>query len=182
MKEINISNLKGNNEIILMKVAYESSDKKNIFKNSWLEMIRILINSKRFNLLVNTEIQDLAIKLKYMNLSHYNLLSIELKILLIEFLINSAYETSIIREKIKKEIRKKNDLKKEKLSLQLELKNKELRKREIKSSHDFLDAQTKIDFLNKKIIEIDENSIYSRIVINRNKKELDIERERYISV
>ena len=117
-----------------------------------------------------------------MNIGNYNLLSIEEKILMLEFLINSAYETSIIRDEIKEEISKKNDLKKEKSSLEFELKTQELRKKEIERSDKFIEAKTKIDILNNKIIEIEENSIYSRIEINRRKKELDIERERYRSV
>lgn len=110
------------------------------------------------------------------------MLSIEEKLLILEFLVNSAYETSIIRNEIKEEINKKNELKKEKSSLDFELKTQELRKKEIERSDKFVEAKTKIEILNSKIVEIEENSSYSRIEINRKKKELDIERERYKSV
>ena len=166
-----------------MKYAIESSIIKNHFlKNSWLEIIRILINSKRFYLQQSSEIQEIEKKIKYFNNSSYNLLSIEEKIHILDFLINSAYETSIIREEIKEEINKRNELKKEKSSLEFELRTQELRKREIERSDKFVEAKTKIEILNNKIFEIEENSLFSRIEINRKKKEFDIERERYKSV
>ena len=166
-----------------MKYAIESSINKNHFlKNSWLEIICILINSKRFYLQQSSEIQEIEKKIKYFNNSSYNLLSIEEKIHILDFLINSAYETSIIREEIKEEINKRNELKKEKSSLEFELRTQELRKREIERSDKFVEAKTKIEILNNKIFEIEENSLFSRIEINRKKKEFDIERERYKSV
>ena len=80
------------------------------------------------------------------------------------------------------EINKRNELKKEKSSLEFELRTQELRKREIERSDKFVEAKTKIEILNNKIFEIEENSLFSRIEINRKKKEFDIERERYKSV
>ncbi len=147
-----------------------------------MEIIRILINSKKFNLLVTKDIEDIGKRIKYINFNTYNLLSLEEKILILEFLINSAYETSIIRDEIKEEISRKNDLKKEKSSLEFELKTQEMRKKEIERTEKFIEAKTKIEILNKKIVEIEEATTLSRIEINRKKKELDIERERYKSV
>ena len=183
LKQNDYFNLQVDKELIFVKYAIESSINKNHFlKNSWLEIIRILINSKRFYLQQSSEIQEIEKKIKYFNNSSYNLLSIEEKIHILDFLINSAYETSIIREEIKEEINKRNELKKEKSSLEFELRTQELRKREIERSDKFVEAKTKIEILNNKIFEIEENSLFSRIEINRKKKEFDIERERYKSV
>ena len=115
MTEIDYFNLQEDKEIIFVKVAVEHTSKKHVFKNCWLEIIRILINSKRFTLLANKDMDDISRRIKHMNIGNYNLLSIEEKILMLEFLINSAYETSIIRDEIKEEISKKNDLKKDPL-------------------------------------------------------------------
>ena len=182
LSEIDLFNLQDDIELLFIKLAVDNSSKKHVFKHSWLEIIRILINSKRFNLLVTKDIEDIGKRIKYINHHTYNLLSIEEKVIILEFLINSAYETSIIRDEIKEEICRKNDLKKEKSGLEFELKTQELRKREIERSEKFIEAKAKIEILNKKIVEIEETNTYSRIEINRKKKELDIERERYKSV
>lgn len=182
LSEMDLFSIQGETELLLVKITVDNSSKKHVFKHSWLEIIRILINSKKFNLLVNKQIYELGKRIKTMNLNTYNLLSIEEKILILEYLINSAYETSIIRDEIKEEISRKNDLKKEKSNLENELRTQELRKKEIERSDKYIEAKTKIEILNNKIIEIEENTSLSRIDINRKKKELDIERERYKSV
>ena len=87
----------------------EKTIKNNLFKYSWLEIIRILINSKRYNLLVDKDLEEIAKKIQYIDLAKYNLLSLDEKIKLLDFLINSAYETSTIRKEIKEVIDKKND-------------------------------------------------------------------------
>ena len=160
----------------------EKTIKNNLFKYSWLEIIRILINSKRYNLLVDKDLEEIAKKIQYIDLAKYNLLSLDEKIKLLDFLINSAYETSTIRKEIKEVIDKKNDFKREKSSLELQLKTHELRKREIDNSEKFLNAKFKIDILNNKINHIEENSKHSRVEIIRKKKEFDKEREGYKSV
>jgi hypothetical protein len=182
LTEIDLFNLQDDTELLFIKVAVDNSSKKHVFKHSWLEIIRILINSKKFNLLVTKDIEDIGKRIKYLNFNTYNLLSLDEKILILEFLINSAYETSIIRDEIKEEISRKNDLKKEKSGLEFELKTQEMRKKEIERTEKFIEAKMKIDILNKKIVEIEETTTLSRIEINRKKKELDIERERYKSV
>ena len=71
-------------DLTLFKIVIEnpSAPKRFIYKKCWIEVIKILINSKMFNLMVTEDLSDLSARLKYVNAANYNLLSFDEKIYL----------------------------------------------------------------------------------------------------
>ena len=103
------------------------------------------------------------------------------------YLINSSYDLKVIRQHIKTEYLKKNELLKEKNILEFEFRIKENRKREIEKMEKFQKANFKIKILNERIEKLEKNpeeilKIYKENNVQKFKKDLEMEKERYLSV
>jgi len=168
--------------LLMFKIAFENTKLENI-KYIWLEIFRFLVESPFFNLMANDDIINLSKRLKYFNSKDYNLLSIEEKLLILEFLCNTALDTDAIRDVIKNEIEKKKELKAEINNLELELKTFDSRKRELERQEKFTQPKTKIETLTKRLdCLVEENPNLSRLELTKLRKELELEREQFKSV
>ena len=83
-------------------------------------MIKFMLNSKLFKLMMNSELDKISKKLIDLTPNEYIILSVEEKISILDFLINSIYETNQIKEIIKNELERKFELKREKNGLEYE--------------------------------------------------------------
>ena len=129
------------------------------------------------------DIKRISSLLKEMNLKSYNTLSLDDKIALLEYMIDSAVSTDFIKDIIKEDLEKRNNINKEKNQLLLEMKQFEQRKRELERQEKFTDSQSKVETLNKKLSTLhDDNNHLSRLQLTKLKKSLEQEREKYISV
>jgi hypothetical protein len=155
-----------------------------ITKNSWKEIFLLLTESKKFRLLVNSDVK--RITKKFNDLSNEEESSFELmiedRITILHYLVNSTLEINKIKDLVKTEFEKKNNLLREKVSLKLEYKNKDIRKKEIERSERFLKAPQMIEELNKKLQELEQNNPTANKILMKQKKEMEIERERYSSI
>lgn len=101
-------------DLIIFKYANENTNEEAFFARCWPSMIRIICNSSKYKLLVSDQIKVTADKLGKTDLSieeHCNLL---------QFLVNTSFETKIIKEIIKQETEKINELTREKMILEVE--------------------------------------------------------------
>ena len=121
---------------ILLKLIFRYSHQKreNIFNFSLIEILKVFVFSPKFELLVNDEVKEL-VKTKFHEFQcmddFYSMLNLDEKILIIDFLINNCFELEVIREKLNRDILEKVDLKREKVNLEIELKNYENKKKEL---------------------------------------------------
>ena len=70
--------------------------------------------------MMNSELDKISKKLIDLTPNEYIILSVEEKISILDFLINSIYETNQIKEIIKNELERKFELKREKTGLEYE--------------------------------------------------------------
>ena len=70
--------------------------------------------------MMNSELDKISKKLIDLTPNEYIILSVEEKISILDFLINSIYETNQIKEIIKNELERKFELKREKNGLEYE--------------------------------------------------------------
>jgi len=168
--------------LLMFKIAYENTKLEN-FKYLWLEIFRFLVESPFFNLMVNDELLDLSKRLNLINSKIYNLLSIEEKLLILEFLCNTVLDTDSIRDVIKNEIERKKELKAEITNLEIELKSYESRKKELERQEKFTQPKLKIETLTKRLESlVEDNPILSRLELTKLRKEIELEREQFKSV
>jgi hypothetical protein len=169
---------------LFLKIALDYRDNiRFVIEKSWIEIIRLLTKSKLFRFMVNDSILTVAEKLKELNPKTYNLLSIEEKIIILEYLTDSAIDTKFIRDIIAENIEKRNEMNKEKNSIEAELKQIESRKRELERQEKYTQPKQKIEALNKRLTTlVEDNPQLSRAEINKLRKELESEREQFKSV
>jgi len=180
ISEENLDDLTDDPEIFLFKLSVENTSKKHVLKDSWIEIIRILINSKSYSLMSTDELKDISNRLgKSVDNKNFNLLPFEEKVAILEYLINSNFSSTIIRDFIKENMDKKNELKREKYNLEVELRATEQRKKEISVTDKAESIKEEIENITKNInFFIEENPGLSRHESTRKKKELENEREK----
>lgn len=111
-----------NKDLLMLKFCAESKNPRYFLKKCWIETLKIIINSKQYRMMITPEIIEISKKLEDLTPKQYNSkLSLNEKIALLEFLINSVYETHQIKEIVKNELEKKFELKREKNALEYEL-------------------------------------------------------------
>jgi len=182
--DLSFDNMKIDKNLFILKFCNDSNliDVENFFKKCYPEILKFLINSKNFNFMATEKIKK--------NIEKYDDL-IELdtneRIEILFYLINSSYDLKVIRQHIKTEYLKKNELLKEKNILEFEFRIKENRKREIEKMEKFQKANFKIKILNERIEKLEKNpeeilKIYKENNAQKFKKDLEMEKERYLSV
>lgn len=184
-EQINTKELKeffDDNNMLMFKITYENTQIEN-FKYIWLEIFRFLSVSPFFGLMVTDELKDLSKRLSILKYTHYNMLSIDEKIMILEYFCNSILDTNAIRDLIKNEIERKRELKAEISALELELKSFESRKKELERQEKFTQPKLKIEILTKRLDAlVEENPNLSRVELTKLRKELELEREQFKSV
>lgn len=176
------NNLKIDKDLFILKFCNDSNfiDIENFFRRCYPEILRFLVNSKNFNLMSTENIRK--------NLQK-DLIDLDTneRIEILFYLINSAYDLNSVRQNIKMDSFKKNELIKERSILEFEYRTKENRRREIEKMEKFLTANNKIKLISDRIENLEKNpEEIMRICKETNpqklKKELETEKERYISV
>jgi len=172
--------------LLLLRTLKENinTNLNEIAKKTWREIFNTIVESKKFNLLVGEEIFAIHKRIKEISHSEESNFHLNLneRIAILFYLSNSAMDVNKIKDLVKSEFEKKANLLREKISLRLEYKNKDLRKKEIEKSERFLKAPQRIEELNIKLEEIELiNSIPSKVLLKQ-KKEIEIERERFSSL
>lgn len=168
--------------LLMFKIAYENTEIEN-FKFLWLEIFNFLVESPFFNLMVNEDVKTLSKRLSTLNYDQYNMLSVEEKLLILEFLCNTVLDTDSIRDVIKNEIEKKKELKAEIANIELELKSYDARKRELERQEKFTQPKIKIETLTKRLETlVEDNPSLSRLELTKLRKEIELEREQFKSV
>ena len=109
-----------NKDLLMLKFCAETKSPRKFLKRCWIEMIKFMLNSKLFKLMMNSELDKISKKLIDLTPNEYIILSVEEKISILDFLINSIYETNQIKEIIKNELERKFELKREKNGLEYE--------------------------------------------------------------
>jgi len=168
--------------LLIFKIVYENTKFENL-KYLWLEVFRFLVESPFFNLMVNDEVRDLSQRLNGIKSTQYNSLSIDEKLLILEYLCNTILDTDSIRNVIKNEIERKKELKSEITNLELELKSFDSRKKELERQEKFTQPKLKIETLTKKLETlVEDNPNLSRLELTKLRKEIELEREQFKSV
>jgi hypothetical protein len=171
-------------ELLILRTLKENlnSDLNIILDNCWLEILRILIDSKKFCLLADENIKLISHKINTEE-SYIKNIPFSDKISILSFLVNSSYEISKIKELINSDINRRNELARQKSLLETEYRNKEARKREIEKSDKFFNAPSRIASLTKKLEEIENNkSNLAQSSYFKQKKDTENEREKYKSL
>lgn len=171
-------------EVMLVKIATDNTSKRHVFKKCWTEVVRIFIESDIFNSMITEELKEISKKLKRIDIRSYNTyLSLDEKILILDFLCNTVMDSDYIRDIIKEDMDNRNNLNKERNDLDTELKQIESRKRELERQEKFTQPRTKIETLNKRLSTlIEDNQNLSRQDLTKLRKDLEHEREQFKSV
>lgn len=168
--------------LFIFKIAYENTKLENL-KYLWIEIFRFLVESPFFNLMSNNDVNNLSKRIDTLSSNKYNFLSIDEKLLILEFFCNTALDSNLIRDVIKNEIEKKKELKSEIANLELELKSFDSRKKELERQEKFTQPKAKIESLTKRLESlVEENPNLSRLELTKLRKELELEREQFKSV
>ena len=169
-------------ELIMLKVIveYKKDDIKKIFSfiyYSWPELIRLFLISNTFNR--NIDLNDTLLEKLYNikdNLSYNTEINFDEKILILEKLIHICYETNFIRNVIKDEQDRKNEMKKKERELDEQLKDIESRKREMERQYQFTQPEMRIEEINKKLKNLpNKNKSESKKI----KSKLEAEKEKF---
>jgi hypothetical protein len=188
-----IENMKIDKDLFILKFCYDSNliDIDNFFRICYPEILKFLVNSKNFNLMATEKIKK--------NIQKDELIELDTneRIEILFYLINSAYDINIIKQYTKNEFFKNNELLKEKSILEFEYKTKENRNKEIEKMEKFQKANQRIKLLEERIVNLEKapeeifksykdnsnNPLYQNpINSHRIKKDLEMEKERYLSV
>lgn len=117
IKESDITDdLKVDKDLFMIKFCYENnfSDIESFYSKCYPEILRILVNSKRFGLMANENVKNCV----YKNLKN---LKSEERIEVLFYLVNSAFDLASVKQQIKYESDLKNDLLRERNTLDYEL-------------------------------------------------------------
>lgn len=169
-------------ELIMLKVITEhkKDDIKKVFSflyYSWPELIRLFILSNSFNknCILDTSLMDKVYNITDI-ISYNNDLNFEEKILLLEKLIFICYETNFVRNTIKDDQERKNEMKKRERELDEKLKDIESQKKEMERQNQFTQPELRIEEINKKLKNLSQKnkSEYKKV-----KSKLETEREKF---
>lgn len=180
--------LQSESELMLLKLIFENliTDERKIqfIHYSWLEIIKLLIESSQFISYKNVHVNEVYLILKRMTPSSYNtFLSFDQKMSVLLFLLFSSYDTKYIREVIKVEQEKRNELRKIKRDYEEELRFTEIRKKELERQEKYTMPKEKIESLTKQLQTLSEDyQTLTRQQLARLRKEKENEREKYKSV
>ena len=152
---------------------------------SWLELMYIVLSSSTFsslNLASSSVISRLNNEI--LTLTQFNCeFSYDDKVCLLQSLINICYDTDIIRELIRSEHEKRDELKKSKKDLEEEMKVIDARKRILERQEKFTQPYLKVETLTKKLNTLSEdNQHLTRMQLSKLRKEVEHEREQFKSV
>jgi len=169
-------------ELIMLKVIveYKKDDIKKIFSliyYSWPELIRLFLISNTFNR--NFDLNDTLLEKLYNfkdNLSYNTEINFDEKILILEKLIHICYETNFIRNVIKDEQDRKNEMKKKEKELDEQLKDIESRKREMERQYQFTQPEMRIEEINKKLKNLPNKN---KSECKKIKSKLEAEKEKF---
>jgi hypothetical protein len=124
IKDIDVTELSEDKQLLLIKVAADNVfTELNIFvKRSWPAIIKIIFNTRTFSILLDDKLRNILQKIENSSVDNFDeVLTSEEHIELIWRLINSLFETRKIRNAIKNEMDKKNNIMREKACLEIEL-------------------------------------------------------------
>ena len=175
----------GETDLMLLKLGMMSnnSQKRELLKNTWPEVMRLLINSDLYKSMVTEDLKDLSRRLKFVNTRNYNLLSLEEKLMLIDYLLNTAMDSDLIKKTIEEDIKMRIELTREKNDIEAELKQFESRKKEIERQEKFTSSRQKIESLNKRLQTlVEDNPQLSRVELTKLRRECEQEREKFKSI
>jgi uncharacterized damage-inducible protein DinB len=169
-------------ELIMLKVIveYKKDDIKKIFSfiyYSWPELIRLFLISNTFNR--NIDLNDTLLEKLYNikdNLSYNTEINFDEKILILEKLIHICYETNFIRNVIKDEQDRKNEMKKKERELDEQLKDIESRKREMERQYQFTQPEMRIEEINQKLKNLPNKN---KSECKKIKSKLEAEKEKF---
>lgn len=167
---INDINTHGDYDLLLIKIIIDSYYFENntnelfLFINySWPELIRIIFSCKTFNKNfylyeeIDKNMMNKLITIKNINSYNY-IFSFEEKIIILERLIKLCYEIPFIKTQIKEIQDRKLGLIKKQREFEEELKNIELKRREVKKKEKRMNPKKKIEEISQKIKELKTNS------------------------
>ena len=169
-------------ELIMLKIITEhkKNDINKVFSfiyNSWPELIRLFLLSNSFN---KNCVVDNYFYEKIYNIhdviSYNTALNFEEKIILLEKLIFICYETNFVRNTIKDDQEKKNEMKKKERELDEQLKEIESRKKEMERQNQFTQPELRIEEINKKLKNLLQKN---KSEYRKSKSKLEAEREKF---
>lgn len=176
-------------ELFMIKTTFENviNSPQDILQICWLDILCLIISCKKFGLLFSEELKSIQNKIKsecITPLNYKGKLSMDEIFNLLLFLINSSFDLPKLKDLIKTETEKKSNLLKDKSILEMELRNKENRKKEIEKSDKFAQAPARIENITSNLKKYEENYNKGTMTqaLNKQKKELETEREKYKSV
>ena len=153
-------------ELLIIKLIIETKkdDIKKIYSfiyYTWPELIRLFLVSKWFNREYTASINIGPILDKLYNvhdiLEYNTFFNFEEKLSILEKLVIISYETNFVRYYIKEVQDKKNKYKKEEKDLEEDLRDIESKKSEFERHSKFTQPQLRIDEINKKLEEFQQN-------------------------
>jgi hypothetical protein len=110
-----------NKDLLMLKFCAESKTPRYFLKKCWIETLKILLNSKLYKMMSTPELLEISKKLEDLTPKKFNShLTLDDKIRILDYLINSVYETNQIKEIVKNELERKFELKREKSALDYE--------------------------------------------------------------
>lgn len=171
------------NDLILIKLALDNNSKREILRRTWPELLRLIINSDYFKMMVTDDLKDLSSRLKLVNPNNYNLLSLDEKLMLLDYLLNTVIDSEQIKKTIEEDIKQRIELTREKNDIEYELRQNETRKREIERQEKFTLPRQKIENIAKRLQTlVEDNPLLSRVELTKLRRELEQEREKYKSI
>lgn len=169
------NNSKFDRDLFIIKFCNESNfiNLQNFYEKCYPEILKYLSNSKNFSLMSTEKIRK--------NIER-NLIDLDTneRVEILFYLANSALDFNDIRQNIKEDVNKKNELEKEKHILEFEFRTKENRKKEIEKMEKFQNGNSRIKLLDERLETLRNNPEDPNS--QKHRKEIEIERERYISV
>ena len=169
-------------ELIMLKVITEhkKDDIKKVFSflyYSWPELIRLFLISNTFNksCIVDSTLLEKVFSIH--DIISYNTdLNFEEKIIVLEKIIFICCETNFVRNTIKDDQDRKNEMKKKEREMDEKLREIESKKKEMERQNQFTQPELRIEEINKKLknLQSKKNSEYKK-----NKSKLEAEREKF---
>ncbi|MCQ2816921.1 MAG: hypothetical protein MJ252_06625 [archaeon] len=175
-------------ELILVKIIYDNlvslNHTQRIFlAQTWPELVKIFLFCKTFPHFDDIS-EELVEKLKGLSVENFSKrLTYEDKIYLLKDLLFNAYGTEVVRERIKADQEKKNEIKKNRRDLEEELRIALQKKKEFERQEKFLQPELKIEQINKRLSTLSEDNMdLSRFQLGKLRKEVEKERDQFKTI
>ena len=169
-------------ELIMLKIITEhiKYDIVKVFSfiyYSWPELIRLFLISNAFNkkCIIDNSLLEKIYSIHDV-ISYNTDLNFEEKILLLEKLIFICYETNFVRNTIKDDQEKKNEMKKRERELDEQLKEVDSRKKEMERQNQFTQPELRLEEINKKLKNLSQKN---KIEYKKSKAKLEGERDKF---